>query len=136
MAVRNPELAGALARAVSAFDSRLILFAPAVSEMARAAREAGLTVAREGFPDRAYQPDGGLVSRSAPGAVVHDVDLVVARAVQMVRDHAIMAVDGSRCSLEVDTICIHGDTPGADRLATAVRAGLEAAGVTIAPFSQ
>jgi UPF0271 protein len=131
MAARDRALAGALARAVAAYDPALVLFAPPGSEMALAALGLGLRVAREVFADRAYEADGQLVSRQKAGAVVHDTPTVVARAVGLITERAVTTLDGSRLELEADTICVHGDTPGADRLAAAVRAGLEAAGVTV-----
>src|SRR3954469_7872639 len=131
MAVRNGELAAAIARAVAAFDKTLILFGLPGSEILKAGRSAGLRVAAEVFADRAYEPDGSLASRRKPGAVIHDAGAVVARAVRMVKDHSVLATDGSIVRLEADTICVHGDTPGSDDLAAKIRAGLEAAGVTV-----
>ena len=131
MAARDRALADALARAVGAFDRSLRLFAPPDSEMADAARALGLSVAIEVFADRGYEPDGRLMSRRKTGAVIHDVNLVVARAVGLVADRTIVAQDGSRLPVDADTICIHGDTPGSDRLAAAVRAGLEAKGIAV-----
>lgn len=131
MAVRNAELAAAIARAVAAFDRSLILFGLPGSEILTAGRTAGLAVAAEVFADRAYEPDGTLASRRKPGSVIHDVNAVVARAVRMVTDKTVVAVDGSVIPLQADTICVHGDTPGSDRLAANIRAGLERAGVTV-----
>src|SRR3954468_8626347 len=131
MAVRNAELAGAIARAVAAFDRSLILFGLPGSEILAAGRAAGLRVAAEVFADRAYEPDGSLASRRKPGSVIHDPDAVVARAVRMVKDRSVVAIDGSIVRLDADTICVHGDTPGSDDLAAKIRAGLEAAGVTV-----
>lgn len=131
MAVRNVELAAAIARAVAAFDRSLILFGLPGSEILAAGRSAGLHVAAEVFADRAYEPDGSLASRRKPGAVIHDVDAVVSRAVRMVQDRSVVAVDGSVVALEADTICVHGDTPGSDQLAASIRSGLEHAGVQV-----
>jgi 5-oxoprolinase (ATP-hydrolysing) subunit A len=131
MAVRNAELSSAIARAVAAFDKALILFGLPGSEILAAGRAAGLRVAAEVFADRAYEPDGSLASRRKPGAVIHDPDAVVARAVRMINDRSVVATDGSIVALEADTICVHGDTPGSDDLAARIRAGLEAAGVTV-----
>lgn len=131
MAVRHAELAGAIARAVAAFDSSLILFGLPGSEILKAGRAAGLRVAAEVFADRAYEPDGSLASRRKPGAVLHDPVAVVARAVRMVKERTVVAIDGSVVTLDADTICVHGDTPGADDLAAKIRAGLEAAGITV-----
>src|SRR5262249_24226695 len=131
MAVRNGELSAAIARAVAAFDKSLILFGLAGSEIVKAGRSAGLRVASEVFADRAYEPDGSLASRRKPGSVIHDADTVVARAVRMVTERNVVAIDGSIVPLEADTICVHGDTPGSDLLAAKIRAGFEAAGVTV-----
>ena len=131
MAVRNPELASAIARAVSAFDKTLILFGLPGSEILNAGRAAGLRVAAEVFADRAYEPDGSLASRRTPGSVIHDAAAVVARAVRMVKERTVVAVDGSVVALDADTICVHGDTPGSDDLAAKIRAGLEAAGIVV-----
>jgi UPF0271 protein len=132
MAVRDRSLADAVARAVSAFDPSLIFFALPGSELARAGAALGLTIAFEGFADRAYEPDGSLTPRSRAGAVIHDLDAVVTRAVRLILDGEVVATDGSTLAMHVDTICVHGDTPGAQTLAPAIRSGLERAGVTVA----
>ena len=131
MAVRNAVLSAAIARAVAAIDRSLILFGLPGSEILTAGRAAGLRVAAEVFADRAYEPDGSLASRRKPGSVIHDPEAVVARAVRMVRDRTVVATDGSVVQLAADTMCVHGDTPGSDDLAAKIRAGLEAAGVTV-----
>jgi UPF0271 protein len=131
MAARDARLASAIARAVAALDRSLVLYGPPDSELLKAGRAAGLQVAAEGFADRAYEPDGSLMARRKPGAVLHDPGLVIRRAVGMVKDRAVAAADGSLLSLHVDSICVHGDTPGADELAARLRAGLEAAGVAV-----
>lgn len=131
MAVHDAQLAAAIARAVAAFDKRLILFGLPGSEILKAGRTTGLRVAAEVFADRAYEPDGTLASRKKPGTVIHDPDAVVARAVRMVTQKNVVAIDGSVVALEADTMCIHGDTPGSDDLAARIRAGLEKAGVAV-----
>ena len=131
MAVRNRELADAIARGVAAFDRGLILFGLPGSEIIAAGRAAGLRVAAEVFADRAYEADGTLVSRRKRGAVIHDDEAVVARAVRMVKECGVESIDGRFVALEADTICVHGDTPGSDRLAAKLRAAFEAAGVTV-----
>ncbi len=131
MAVRDAALAGAIARAVAAFDRSLILFGLPGSEILAAGRREGLRVAAEVFADRAYEPDGSLASRRKPNAVIHDPEAVVARAVRMVTERTVIATDGSVVSLDADTICVHGDTPGSDVLAARLRAGLQAAGVQV-----
>ena len=131
MACKDRALADAIARAVAAFDRSLVLFGLPNSELLRAGEAAGLPIAAEVFADRAYDPDGSLTSRSKPGSVIHDPKAVVERAVRMVKEQNVVAVDGSTIALRADTICLHGDTPGAADLARAVRAGLEAAGIRI-----
>ena len=133
MAARDAALAVAIATAVASVDPSLILFGLAGSEILKAGRAAGLRVASEVFADRAYEANGSLRARTKPGAVIHDLDAVVTRAVRMIEDHAVEAVDGTVVPLEADTICVHGDTPGADVLAAQLRAGLEAAGVLVRP---
>jgi UPF0271 protein len=129
MAVRDAALADAIARAAAVIDRGLMLFGLPGSELLAAGWRAGLRTGREGFADRAYQPDGALVSRQQPGAVIHDPEIVVPRAVRMVCQHTVETIDGSTIPLAIDTICVHGDTPGAADLAAAVRAALEKAGV-------
>jgi len=135
MAVRDRALADAIARAVHAFDPALVLFALPGSELMRAAEAAGLGVAAEGFADRSYERDGSLTPRSRAGAVIHDVSTVVERAVRMALAGTVVATDGSEIPISVQTICTHGDTPGAHELTRAIRAGLVRAGVTVAPVS-
>jgi UPF0271 protein len=132
MACKDRALADAIARAVAAFDRSLILFGLPNSELLRAGEAAGLPVAAEVFADRAYEHDGSLVSRNKPGSVIHDAAAVVARAVRMVKERTVLAIDGSTVALKADTICLHGDTPGAAQLAKEIRRGLEAAGIRVA----
>jgi UPF0271 protein len=131
MACRDEALAGAIARAVAAYDESLILFGLPGSALLAAGRVAGLRVAAEGFADRSYEPDGSLTPRSRAGSVIHDVNEGVQRAVRLAADRTIDAVDGSTLRLEVETICVHGDTPGAAERAARLRAGLERAGVQV-----
>lgn len=133
-ACRDAALADAIARGVAAFDRSLILLGLPGSELLRAGERAGLRVAAEVFADRAYEPDGSLASRRKAGSVIHDTGEVVSRAVRMVRDHEVVATDGSIVRLEAHTICLHGDTPGAAELARQVRAGLESSGVRVRPL--
>jgi 5-oxoprolinase (ATP-hydrolysing) subunit A len=135
MACKDRALADAIARAVAGLDRSLILFGLPNSELLRAGEAAGLKVAAEVFADRAYDPDGSLTARSQPGSVIHDTQKVVERAITMVRDKTVVAVDGSTIALQADTICLHGDTPGAAEHARAVRQGLETAGIQIRNWS-
>lgn len=131
-AARDPARAALVAEVVRAADPALRLYGPPGSALERAAAAAGLAFVREGFADRAYRADGTLVSRGEPGAVLHDPVLVAARAVRLAAGLPIACADGSPRALPVDTLCLHGDTPGAVTLARAVREALVAAGFTIA----
>jgi UPF0271 protein len=135
MACTDRALADAIARAVAAFDRSLILFGLPNSQLLRAGEAAGLSVAAEVFADRAYERDGSLTSRSKPGSVIHDTPTVVERAVRMVKEKEVVTTDGSVIALQADTICLHGDTPGAADHARAVRQGLESAGIRVASLS-
>jgi UPF0271 protein len=134
MAAREPALAAAIARAIAACGTNLIMFGLPNSPMIEAGKAAGLRVAAEGFADRSYEEDASLTPRSRPGAVIHDPDAVVLRAVRMVRDGIVLTSGGREVPLAVDTICLHGDTPGAPELARRIHEALTAAGVTVAPI--
>lgn len=131
MAVRDASLADAVARAAALIDRQLILFGLPGSELIAAGHRAGLRTATEGFADRAYRPDGTLLPRQHEGSVIRDADVVVRRVMGMVRDGVVEAIDGSIVPLAVDTICVHGDTPGAADLAARIRAALSEAGIEV-----
>ncbi|MEM0908351.1 MAG: 5-oxoprolinase subunit PxpA [Pseudomonadota bacterium] len=131
----DADAAAAVAAAVKAVDPNLTLLAIATTELERAGKAAGLKVAAEIFADRHYEPDGMLVSRAKPNAMVEDPEEAATRMVEMVTEGVILANDGSRIKTDVHSICVHGDGPTAVPLATRVREALEAAGVTIAPFA-
>jgi UPF0271 protein len=126
----DADQAGAIVSAVSGLP---VLCQPG-SVLASLATAAGLRVVAEGFVDRGYLPDGRLVPRSQPGAVLHDIDAVVARSVRMAVEGVVEAVDGSTIPMPVESLCVHGDTPGAVAMATAVRDALSSAGVSVSPF--
>jgi UPF0271 protein len=126
--------AEAIVHGVRAFDDTLPIIAIAGSGLERACARLGHPVVAEGFPDRAYAPDGSLAPRGTAGAIVHDPELAAARAVRMVRDGTVEAIDGTVVRLRPGTLCIHGDNPGSVATARAIRAALEGDGVTIAPF--
>jgi UPF0271 protein len=134
MAARDRSLADAIARGVAAVDASLILLGLPDSDLLRAGEGCGLKVAAEGFADRAYEPDGSLVSRRKPGAVIHDAEAVVARVLRMARERVVRAIDGTDIPLPVSTICTHGDTPGAEVLVRRLREALERDGVRVRPF--
>jgi UPF0271 protein len=129
---RDDEVARAIAEAVRASAPDALLFAAPGSAMERAGQAAGLRVAREGFLDRAYEPDGTLRSRALPNAMVTDPAAAAAQALSFVRDGGVRAQNGSFLRLAVDTLCIHGDSPGAPAIASAARAALEGSGIQVA----
>ena len=135
-AVDDEDLARAICEAALEFDRDIILVALAGSKWVETASEMGMKVAPEIFADRALNPDGTLVSRSKPGAVLHDVGEVVERSVQMVTEGVATAITGERIDVEASSICIHGDTPGAVEMAAQVRQGLESSGVEVVPMAE
>ena len=112
----------------------LVVFAPPDSAMYAEAKAMGMKAAREGFIDRAYEPDGTLRPRTIAGALVTDPAAAAAQALAFLRDGGVTTTDGSFLKLEVDTLCIHGDTPGAAEIALAVREALRSAKAKVAPF--
>jgi UPF0271 protein len=131
MAARNATLAGAIARAVAAFDPSLILLGLPNSPLLHEGEKAGLPVAAEAFADRTYEPDGSLTSRRIAGSVIHDPAQVIDRAVQMVKTGTVVARNGVVIPLAAETMCLHGDTPGSADLARRIRTALEQAGITV-----
>jgi UPF0271 protein len=131
MAAIDLRLAKAMAEGVARVDPQLILVGLAGSCLLQAAKEAGLAAASEVFADRAYNPDGTLVSRRLPGAVIDDPAVVAARVLRMVRQGTVETADGQIMRVVADTVCIHGDTPGAAGLARAIREQLALAGVGV-----
>jgi 5-oxoprolinase (ATP-hydrolysing) subunit A len=131
MAARDADLADAIARATAAVDRSLMLFGLPGSKSIEAARRHGIRGVSEAFADRAYRADGSLVPRTQQGAVIDDEEAVVTRAVAIARDRLVFAADGTRVPLEVETICVHGDTPGAAMLASRIRKALSDAGIQI-----
>ncbi|MEV7550616.1 5-oxoprolinase subunit PxpA [Amycolatopsis sp. NPDC089917] len=130
----DPEQAGAVVEAIRRFRPELALLCPPGSEMAQQAEKAGLSAYAEAFADRAYTPEGLLVSRKLRGAVLHDADEVAERAVAMAATGKVVAVDGTELALQPHSLCVHGDTPGAVELARRIRAGLGEADVRIGSF--
>lgn len=127
--------ADAVIAGIRAVDPSLVLMGLAGAPVLDRARAAGLTVVAEAFADRAYTAGGALVSRRQPGAVLHDPDLIAARMLRLAREGVLEAEGGSILRLEADSICVHGDSPGAVAIAARVRDALIAGGVAIAPFA-
>lgn len=137
-AVANEDVARGIAEAITVVDPDLFYMALAGHKgelVAGIGNEMGLKVIREAFPDRAYTPDGTLVPRSRPGAVIKDPAEVAARALLMARDGVVVAVDGRRIPLKAQTLCVHGDTPGAVDLVRQIRQTLENENIRVAPFN-
>jgi UPF0271 protein len=133
--VRDPVQAAAVVEAVRRYDPTLPLLTLPGSAAMRAAQDAGIPSVAEGFADRAYTGEGRLVSRREPGAVLHDPERVAARAVVMATEGRVETIDGGEVAVQVRSLCVHGDTPGAVELARAVRAALEEAGVALEAFA-
>ena len=134
VAESSDEHAEAIVEAVRSFDPELPVVAIAGSRLQRAAERLGQPVVAEGFPDRAYAPDGSLARRGTPGAIIHDADVAAARAVRMAVDGTVEALDGSVVNLQPGTLCIHGDNPSSVATAQAIRAALEREGISIQAF--
>jgi UPF0271 protein len=132
--VTNREQAAAVAEAVGLVDATLPVLGMAGSVFFDEAARVGLPTVAEAFADRAYRPDGRLVSRREPGAVLDDPAAIAERVVTMVSSGQTTAVDGTQIAVSVESICVHGDSPGAVEIATAVRDRLEAAGIDIKAF--
>ncbi len=133
--VTHEEQAAAVVAAVVDYDRTLPVLGLPGSAWLRLADQAGLTTVAEAFADRAYTPQGALVSRRLPGAVLHDAEQIAARCVAMATGEPVQDVEGGALALEPGSICVHGDTPGAVQIARRVRDALTAAGLTLAPFS-
>ena len=135
MGAVNEEIARAVAEGVREVDEELILVGLTGSVWIKVGQQIGLRVASEVFADRSLNPDGTLVPRSQPGAVIKDPERVVAASLKMVLEGKAVAVTGKEIQIRADTICLHGDTPGAVELARNLRERIEAAGVEVVPLS-
>jgi UPF0271 protein len=133
--VHNTRQAQDVITAIVETDPNLAILGLPGSEVLRLGDVAGLRTVTEAFADRAYTPQGTLVPRSEPGAVLHNADVVAARMVTLVTDGTVAAIDGSTIRVDADSICVHGDTAGAAQMARRIRNALTGAGVTLAPFA-
>jgi len=133
MAARDERIADAVVQAVKRVSPSLMIFAPPASALSRAAEASELPVAREVFADRNYMPDGSLVSRDQPEALLHDPEEAANRVFGMLRDGKVRAIDGSEVQVQADTICVHGDTPHAVEFARELRTALHQVGVMVGP---
>ena len=135
-AVSDEALARAICEAVLEVDENMVLLVLAGSPWERTAADMGVRVAREIFADRAMNPDGSLVSRSREGSVIHDVEEVVERSLRMVTESRAVAITGEEMEVEAESLCLHGDTPGAVEMAKTLERQLRASGVDIVPVAQ
>jgi len=139
MAVRNTAIWDAVAEVLSKIDRSLILVVLAGTnreDLLSIGARHGIRIAFEFFGDRAYNPDGSLVSRKEPGAVIHDQDLAASRILKLVKEGRVEAMDGTQIELAADTICVHGDNPTAVALTGKIREILTASGIEIAPLGK
>ncbi|UOD81373.1 LamB/YcsF family protein [Paenarthrobacter ureafaciens] len=132
--VKHTAQARAVVEAVKSVDPNLPILGLPGSEVLRLAEEAGLRAVSEAFADRAYNPDGTLVSRSQPGAVLHDPVEVAEHVLRMTTEQSVRTIDGSVLTIRAESICVHGDSPGAVAMATEVKSALIDAGVSIGSF--
>ena len=135
MGVTDEAIAKAIAEGVHEVDAELILVGLAGSAWIKVGQQFGLRVASEVFADRALNPDGTLVPRSQPGAIIQDPEDVIAASLRMVIEEKAIAINGQEIAIRADTICLHSDTPGAVELARQIRERMEAAGVEVVPMS-
>lgn len=136
LAEKDVTVASAIAEAIKAVDPSLYMLCLAGSVMVEAAKRTGLKYVEEAFADRAYTPEGNLVSRKLPGAVIHDVDEVAERVLLMVKEKKVLSIEGTEVPIAAQTVCVHGDTPGAVDMIKKIRARLEAAGVELRAFGR
>lgn len=136
MAARDEHLAQAVCEGIACVDPTLILLGLSGSLMRKAAQRTGLVFASEVFADRAYLPDGSLVSRAQAGAVITDMDVIARRVVRMVKEGTVEAIDGTVVPIQADSVCLHGDNPGAAEFAAKIRTALEAQGIALAPLGE
>ncbi|WP_426765044.1 LamB/YcsF family protein [Pseudarthrobacter sp. 1G09] len=133
--VSHTAQARAVVDAVKSVDPGLPIMGLPGSEVLRLAEEAGLRAVTEAFADRAYNPDGTLVSRTQPGAVLHDPAEVAEHVLRMATEQSVRTIDGSILKIRAESICVHGDSPGAVAMATAVKSALADAGISIGAFA-
>lgn len=136
IAAKDLELATAIAQGIAEVDKDMILLGMAGSQMLQAGKSSGLRVASEVFADRAYLADGSLAPRNMPGAVIHDQDVVVQRALRMITQGEVTALTGETLHLQAHSVCVHGDNPAAAQSTKELRQALEQAGISVTPLSQ
>lgn len=136
MAEKDIKVATAIAQAIKSVDPELYMLCSCGSVMVKAAQEVGIKYVEEAFADRAYTEEGTLVPRSKQGAVIHDIQEVVGRVLDLVKTGKVRTINGSEIALNAQTVCVHGDTPGAVDMIREIRAKLEQEGVILSPFGK
>ena len=136
VACEDDMTARAIANAIKAVDRNLVFVVLANSRLVQAGEAANLSMVHEVFADRAYEDDGTLMSRRKEGSVLHDAGKIAERVLRMVQDGAVVSVSGKVIKMRTDTVCIHGDTPGAVDIARGVRKALKGNGIDVAPFKR
>jgi len=134
--VRDEELTRGVLEGIADFDKNIIFVGLSMSKPLEIAEEMGLKIAHEVFADRAYNPDGTLVSRRKPGAVIHNKEEIAERVISMVKDGGVKAINGEWVELKADTICVHGDNPKAVEITAYLRKCLEEEGIKIVPMRE
>ncbi|MCX7780895.1 MAG: LamB/YcsF family protein [Negativicutes bacterium] len=135
MAEKDINVGIAIAEAIKSVDPELYMVCSCSSAMVKAAQQVGIKYVEEAFADRAYTQEGTLVPRTQPGAVIHDAQEVAERILKLVTTGKVQTINGSEIELKAQTICVHGDTPGAVDMIKALRQRLEQAGIEIRPFA-
>lgn len=133
-AEKDMSIATAIAEAIKAVDPELYMVCLGKSVMVEAAKAVGVKFVEEAFADRAYTAQGNLVSRKQAGAVIHDLDIIAERVLAMVKDKQVTSIDGAVVPISAQTICVHGDTPGAVAMIKAIRTALEQSGIALKAF--
>ena len=134
MAEKDLAIATAIAAAIKAVDPELYMLCLANSQMVVAAKQQGVSFVEEAFADRAYTEEGTLVSRKVAGSVIHNITEVVSRVVRMVKDESIISITGKEIPIHAQTICVHGDTPGAVEMVKALREALDKENIVLRAF--
>jgi UPF0271 protein len=136
LAAEDRDLAEAVARAVKTIDRNLMLVVMPGQETEKAGEKLGLPLVREIYADRAYEDDGNLISRRREGAVIQDAEVAAERVIRMIGENAIISQSGKKVPTRIDSVCVHGDTPGAVAMARRLRERLEASGIKLAPMAE
>ena len=134
MAEKDLAIATAIAAAIKAVDPELYMLCLANSQMVVAAKQQGVSFVEEAFADRAYTEEGTLVSRKVAGSVINDITEVVSRVVRMVKDESVISITGKEIPIHAQTICVHGDTPGAVEMVKALREALDKENIVLRAF--